>query len=79
MFTEDFEFTANFSADGMIHAVQPMTLTPRGSQRAIHHTDSSDDPMVCLTCPFEDCTGSARCYKRRKKLLEENTNVRNQG
>lgn len=68
-----------FASDGMIHAVQPMTLTPRGAQRSIHHADSTDDPQICLTCPYEECTGSARCYKRRKKALEENTNVRNQG
>ena len=61
-----------FASDGMIHAVQPMTLTPRGHQRAMRHADSTDDPQVCLTCPCEDCTGSPRCYKRRKKQLEEN-------
>ncbi len=71
MFTENFEFAVNFSADGMIHAVQPMVLEPRGKQRITHHRDSSDDPSVCLTCPLEDCEGSARCYKKRKKALEE--------
>lgn len=71
MFTEDFDFVANFSADGMIHAVQPMTLTPRGNGRVLHPGNSGDDPSVCLTCPYEDCDGSAKCYKRRKKALEE--------
>lgn len=60
-----------FSADGMIRAVQPMTLTPRRKTRVIHHNDTSDDPNVCLSCPYEDCTGSARCYRKRKKEMEE--------
>lgn len=72
MFTEDFdEFTARFSADGMIHAVQPMVLTPRGKQRTTHHSDTGDDPGVCLSCPYEDCSGSEKCYRKRKKSLEE--------
>lgn len=66
-----YEIGLSISADGMIHAVQPMTLTPRGKQRATHHNDSSDDPSVCLTCPMEDCDGSERCYKKRKKAMEE--------
>lgn len=67
----EFAMGLPFAADGMIHAVQPMTLAPRGGRKSIHHADSTDDPQICLTCPFEECTGSARCYKRRKKELEE--------
>ena len=59
-----------FAADGMIHAVQP--VAQRKKQRALHHEDSSDDPTVCLTCECEECDGSARCYQKRKKQLEEN-------
>ena len=67
----DFGSGLTFASDGMIHAVQPMTLEPRGGRKSIHHADSTDDPQICLTCPYEECTGSARCYKRRKKQLEE--------
>ena len=58
-----------FSADGMIHAVQPMAQR-ESKQRATHHKDSSDDPLVCLTCDRETCEGSARCYRRRKNAME---------
>ena len=70
MFTEEFDL--QLSADGMIHAVQPMALYPRGKQRVIHHGDSTDDPGICLTCTAAECSGSSKCYKRRKKLLEAN-------
>lgn len=61
-----------FAADGMIHAVQPMPLTPRNKKtRAIHHKDTTDDPMVCLTCDAEECDGKTACYKARKKYMEE--------
>lgn len=65
------DFLMKFSADGMIHAVQPMVLDPRGYTRGIHHSDSADDPAVCLTCPYEECKGTAKCYNRRKKELED--------
>lgn len=67
----DFGSGLTFASDGMIHAVQPMTLTPRGKQRAMHHSDSSDDPSICLNCTEAECSGSIKCYRRRKKLLEE--------
>lgn len=68
---ETEEFIMKFSADGTIHAVQPMALAPRGRQKSIHHIDTGDDPSICLTCPLEECSGAAKCYKRRKKAMEE--------
>lgn len=68
MYTDELP---KFAADGMIHTVRPQEL-PRG-RRDLHQktTNTRAEALVCLTCPLEECEGDAKCFRARKKLLEE--------
>lgn len=67
-----------FSADGMIHTTGREEIKHNGRKEIINDI-TYRDAHVCLTCPYEECTGERECFLRRKKELEKekNGNVKN--
>lgn len=33
--------------------------------------ESKADAQICLTCPLPYCTGTAKCFRSRKKMLNQ--------
>ena len=59
-----------FSADGMIHTTGRERPKHNGRKDILNEI-TYKDAYVCLTCPYEECSGERECFLRRKKEIEK--------
>lgn len=59
-----------FGADGLIHTTRQQNGKSNGRKEVINEI-TYNDAHVCLTCPYEECSGERECFLKRKKELEE--------
>ena len=61
-----------FSPDGLVHPARQLKPLPRYNKRRLSLSlkISPEEAAVCLSCDAAECDGDPKCFRARKKLLQ---------